>query len=251
MRRYWLEQKNVTPTEVLLDGDVFHHVFDVCRQEVGSRFEILTEASKAYFVEVTHIGKKNARANIIETRTIEALKKPHIHIVLSLPRFQKLDVILEKSVELGVASITPVVSDFSFLRKLSEIPDKSERWQKIIRSATQQSGRGDLMKYLPAQTLVQFLKDFNPGPPTRGLFAYEGESPIDVKSHLQTWGDRGALQDIYLFVGSEGGFSSQEVKIMEEKGLTPVTLGAQVLRVETACFALVSVLKYEFDLMRV
>ncbi|MGE0631292.1 MAG: 16S rRNA (uracil(1498)-N(3))-methyltransferase [Pseudobdellovibrionaceae bacterium] len=250
MRRYWLEKKSIYENQVLFRGDVFHHIFDVCRQDVGHQFEVLTEDSKAFLVEVVSIGKKEAIGKILESREIESLKKPYLHIVLSVPRFQKMDLILEKAVELGVSSLIPVVSDFSFVRKSSEMPDKGERWNKIIRGATQQSGRGDLLQLKPTQTLVQFLEGFNPSHGARGLFAYEGESAIlDIKSHLRSWENRAEIQDIFVFVGSEGGFSAAEVQLMQGKSLTPVTLGAQVLRVETACFALVSVLKYEFDLM--
>lgn len=257
MRRYWIESTDRQGELVDFRGEIFHHIFDVCRQEVGSRFEVLNETGQAALVEVLEVGKKSARARVIEERQIPALQTPWIHLVLSVPRFPVFDAVVEKAVELGVKSIQPVFSDFSFIRSASSLSDnKVDRWKKIIRSATQQSGRGDLMELASARPLDDFLRGFNRNEESWGLFAYEGGSTLGIKAlgikeELQTKrsSNQTKPRDLWLFVGSEGGFSHREVELFQSVGLSPVTLGPQVLRVETACMALVSVLKYEFDLM--
>jgi 16S rRNA (uracil1498-N3)-methyltransferase len=132
------------------------------------------------------------------------------------------------------------------------------------------------MRIEPARHLGDFLKNLNRNANSVGLFAYEGPSTLGIKQFLtetrtgakapstqlgtSTLGASTAAEsnvssaaqgpsDVWIFVGSEGGFSDQEVRALRDLALHPVTLGAQVLRVETACMALVSVLKYEFDLM--
>ncbi|UOF00988.1 RsmE family RNA methyltransferase [Bdellovibrio reynosensis] len=252
MRRYWIEKKDLFQDQVNFTGDVFHHIFDVCRQDVGSKFEVLTEDSKAFFVEVTQVTKKSATARILEERTIPALKTPHLHLALSISRFPVMDSIMEKAVEMGVKSIQPFFSEFSFVRKDEKISaNKTERWDKIVRSATQQTGRGDLMKIHPAITFDKLSTLINPNEGHVGLFAYEGSSTLSIKEYVSTI--RGqfpqGIKDIWVIVGSEGGFSHKEVEELTKLGLHPVTLGPQVLRVETACMVLVSVLKYDFDLM--
>lgn len=252
MRRYWIEKKDLFQDQVNFTGDVFHHIFDVCRQEVGSKFEVLTEDSKAYFVEVTQVTKKTAAAQILEERTIPPLKEPHVHIALSLSRFPVMDAIMEKAVEMGVSSIQPFFSEFSFLRKGEKLSDnKVERWDKIVKSATQQSGRGDLMKVHSAVTFDKIASLINPSASSVGLFAYEGASTLSIKEYVaKVKSDHPeGIKHLWIIVGSEGGFSHQEVDEFQKLGLHPVTLGPQVLRVETACMALVSVLKYDFDLM--
>lgn len=250
MRRYWIAKKDIFQDQVNFNDETFHHIFEVCRQQVGSKFEVLTEDAKAYLVEVINVSKKTALAQIIESRDIPQLKEPHIHLALCVSRFPVMDAVMEKAVELGVKSIQPLFSDFSFIRtgeKLS--PNKTDRWDKIIVSATQQSGRGDLMKVHPIMTLKEHLKSINLNDSVVGLFAYEGESQVSIKNYVTSLKSKGAVRDIWIFVGSEGGFSDQEVQTLSNLGLHPVTLGQQVLRVETACMALVSVLKYDFDLM--
>jgi 16S rRNA (uracil1498-N3)-methyltransferase len=86
----------------------------------------------------------------------------------------------------------------------------------------------------------------NQTPSSTGLFPYEGESEQTVSSAIQKMKGE-AFENIWVFVGSEGGFSDQEVEFFKENGLKSSSLGDQVLRVETACLALVSILKYEFN----
>jgi 16S rRNA (uracil1498-N3)-methyltransferase len=252
MRRYWIEKKDVLGERVNFSGDTFHHIFDVCRQEVGSKFEVLTEDSKAFLVQVTSVRKKEAEAQVLEERQIPPLPEPRIHLVLAVSRFPVMDAVVEKAVELGVTSIQPVFSEFSFVRTTSALSEnKIERWEKIVRSATQQSGRGDLMILPAAVRLDDFLSSFNQKTRSLGLFAYEGNSTLSIKDYLrdQKKSRTENVADVWIFVGSEGGFSQAEVEKMRNLALHPVTLGPQILRVETACMALVSVLKYEFDLM--
>lgn len=253
MRRYWIEKSQIFNDQVTFKGDLFHHIFDVCRQEVGHHFEVITEDSKAYLVEVINVDKKTANAKIIETRVIERLPTPHIHIALSVSRYPVMDAIIEKSVELGVTSILPFTSEFSFVRTPQSLPlGKLERWQKIVISATQQSGRGELLKIHQPLAWKEMLKIINPNAENLCLFAYEGGSTLDIQSFLKTKKEsvQKNLNDLWILVGSEGGFSFNEVQELMGLGLHPVTLGQQVLRVETACLTLVAILKYEFGLMK-
>ena len=250
MRRYWISKDQITNDVVNFDGDQHHHIFVVCRQTASHQFEVLTGDSVAYLVEVTDVQKKRATAKVLSSRKIESLPRPYINLALSIPRFPVFDAICEKAVEMGVQKISPFVSDFSFVREIKEFPEnKIERLGKIVLSATQQSGRGDLMKIDSPTNLDQIIKSI--GPHDFAFFAYEGDTQTDLRreitrlktQHTQT------PENIWIFVGSEGGFSDPEVKKLTDLGLHPVTLGAQILRVETACMTLVSVLKYEFGLM--
>ena len=261
MRRYWIEANQKFNDRVTWNSSQLHHIFEVCRQDVGSKFEVIHPDHHAYLVEVISVSKKLAEARILEAREIPSLPRPHIHLALSLPRFPVLESVLEKAVEMGVHKVHLFTSDYSFLRETKKItPDKIERWKKIVVSATQQSGRGELMEITPPENFENLVKKINPGPSSLCLFAYEGGSTMSIKRFILQKktrtkpegepGDEGTLDDLWIIVGSEGGFSHQEVGFMSKQGFHPVTLGPQVLRVETACMTLVSVLKYEFELMR-
>lgn len=250
VRRYWFDQKDRQDGRIQLTGDLFHHVIDVCRQDVGSRFEMLSAGGHAFLVELKEVGKRSAWAQILEERVIPPLPRPHLHLAVSVPRFQTMDTIIEKSVELGVFALHPFVSDFSFVRAVdSRLKGKFPRWEKIIQGATQQSGRGDLMRLEAPTHLAELLQQFNRQTKAVGLFPYEGEAPQHLRQALTPLKSR-EVEEIWLFVGSEGGYSPKEVELFQSFGLQPVTLGAQVLRVETACLAMLSILKYEWNLMK-
>ena len=246
MRRYWVNEEQFSGEDSLwIEGEQYQHIVRVCRQGLGARFEVLSKSSKAYLVEIVELQKSRARAQVIEERKIAPLSKPHIHLAVSLPKFQKTDEIIEKSVELGVHSVHPFVSDYSFIRTVDKIGEnKFKRWERIVISATQQCGRGELMSVQPVKEFSEILEKFNQNTTARGLFFYEGESQRGLSDALKELKNE-SYDEIWLFVGSEGGFSNAEVERFQALNLAPVTLGAQILRVETACTSVVSIIKYE------
>jgi len=249
MRRYWVEQAAFIDSDqgksVLISGDNFRHICIVCRQDVDDEFEVLTDDAIAYKVKIINKEKKRAFANIISQRVLPEIKKPHIELCVSLPKFNKFELILEKSVELSVTKIRPFFSENSFIRSAKKLSDERlKRWQKIVKSATQQTGRGRLMTIEPPCTLAELLENFNQNDSAAGLFPYEGECEKTVKQELQSI-KTGSYNSIWAFIGSEGGFSQVELSQFVSNGLSPVTLGEQVLRVETACVSLASIIKYE------
>lgn len=242
MRRYFIPEDCITPTDVVLSGDIFHHICVVCRQGLGDRFEVLQNET-AYLVEIVTLQKKTAIAQIISQRQLPALPRPSIHLALSLPKMNVFETVLEKAVELGVHSVHPFHSDFSASKpQAKELDRKAPRWQKIIQSAVQQSGRGHWMELTEIQPLGVLLKEFALRPKAKGLLAYEGEGIASLKSELSEIPR--IYDEVWIFVGSEGGFSPNDVKLFKDYNILPYSLGEQVLRVETACVALISILKY-------
>lgn len=245
MRRYFLSPEKKQDSSFLLEKEDFHHICVVCRMEMGSKFEILLGDNLAYFVEITEKNKKSALASIREVRSIAELPNPKMHLCLSIPKFSTMDAVIEKAVELGASSIIPFVSDYSFVKKLGgPIKEKMPRWANIVQAATEQCGRGQLMPITDALHLSELLDQINRKANAKGLFAYEGAGDLSISQALKQYKPL-SLQEIYIFVGSEGGFSDQEIDLFRSKDLKPVSLGPQILRVETACTALLSIIKYE------
>lgn len=249
MRRYWIDSKYFSNNKVIIKGDDFHHICDVCRMQKGDQFEVLNGDTSAYLVELKELKKDEAIAEVASSRPIRPLSKPYIHLCVSIPKFSTFETILEKAVELGTKAIYPFVSDFSFVRKVNseKLEIKMDRWSRIIKSATQQCGRAEFMDLNPVLSLEKLLQIFNQTPNAAGLFPYEGESTLSMKKAIQ-----GILktkcETIWVFVGSEGGFSQNEVKLFQSLNLQPATLGDQVLRVETACLSMLSILRYDIGM---
>lgn len=238
--------------DLTIDKDLFHHIFDVCRVGKGQHFELLNSSGLAYLVCVETVEKKKATVKVVEIREIPELKRPHIHLFMSMPKFSTLESVMEKAVEMGVHSIHPFFSEYSFIKSLSEKDwlHKQERWNKIIVSATQQSGRGELMRLEPPIAWKDFSLTMHQFEVSQCLFFYEGETALSAKEAISLIKKQPVpITNVGLIIGSEGGFSANEINALADLGLSPVTLGAQVLRVETACLTGLSILKYEFDLM--
>jgi 16S rRNA (uracil1498-N3)-methyltransferase len=139
-----------------------------------------------------------------------------------------------------------VVSDRSFLKNVSkELTSKIARWKKISIEACKQSGRAWPMAWSEPESLEEALLRSRE---KSGLFLFECESALDIKSALSKF--ESAPTHLTVFIGAEGGFSPKEVEKFKELGFDPVTLGSLVLRVETACIAILSVIEYHFGLMR-
>src|SRR5205814_1013579 len=157
------------------------------------------------------------------------LKKPWVNLAFAASKWPVFEEVLEKSVELGVHTVQPLLTDFSFIRKKSEWPESRQgRLQKIIQSATEQSGRSSLLRLNAPLTLQEFTKGLNPQTGAPCLFAYEGRSAQGLQSVLTSYKTR-SLSEIWAVVGSEGGFSEAEVQFMRDAGFPPVTMGEQIL----------------------
>lgn len=258
MRRYWIPKEALIGDDVRITGEVLHHVRDVCRMHKGSKFEVIVESTsagaqdvgRAHLVEIVQETKHESIARVLETRLIPPLPEPHIVLAMAIPRFPVFEAVVEKAVELGVKEIRPFFSEYSFIRTQADVWDKKvSRFEKIVQGATQQCGRGERMRIHSPLTLDQVLQTFNRSDAAAGLFAYEGEAVLSAQAGMAEV-QAASPREVWTFVGAEGGFSEKEVAAFRAAGLKSVTLGAQVLRVETACVALVSVIKYGLDLMR-
>jgi 16S rRNA (uracil1498-N3)-methyltransferase len=258
MRRIFVEPEQIQTQQVQLTEASYHHAVSVLRMKDGEEFGVLCGDGYLYHCRLVKIEKKSATAQVTHKIKLPELPRPDVHLAISLPRLNTFEWIVEKSVELGVRSIQPLTSEFSFIKKPSELGDnKIERLNKIIRGATEQSQRGDLLELKPLITLADWVRaraSTSAAEPC--VFAYEAAEAL-VQSGQQAKTLKAALQDIktqnpaaiWALSGSEGGFSAKEVQLLQSVNHFPVSMGHQILRAETACLALVSVIKYEFDHM--
>lgn len=250
MRRFWVLPENVSEFEVLFDGDSYNHLIKVSRMKVGDQAEVVFGEAKALTVELIEVSKKEARGKVVSSRALPVPQKPYLELAFCMPKPAVFEAVLEKSVELGVHSIQPLFNANSFFKKAADFKSaKWDRWEKIIQAATEQSGRGDLMKIFEPKNLLDYAREINQDSTGMGLFFYEGESAFPAKSYLESQ-PLNQLTKITAFIGSEGGFSPQEVKELEKLDFKSITIGPQILRAETACVAIMSVIKYQLGQMQ-
>ncbi len=216
-----------------IGGEEAHHLTRVLRVEPGQKFEIAHEG-EVYLAEVEAARKKEVSFAILEKlparRTL-----PRVELFAALIRFEKFEWIVEKATELGVAAIHPVLAERSEKGLEAAAPKRAERWRRIAREACEQSRRAAL------PTLWDPLQGVPASPPgfTHRYVCDELAGTAPVVSALPT--ARADEDRIALLIGPEGGWTERERAEFARGEWTPVSLGENILRAETAAIAAIAI----------
>jgi 16S rRNA (uracil1498-N3)-methyltransferase len=232
-----------------LDQSESRHARTVLRIREGEHCAVFNGRGREVHAEITEVGKHE-----VLFRTITSSQSPQprfsIHLAQALTKNKSWSLILEKSTELGVSSILPVLSDRSVTRVSASDSSKQEKWQQEIISACKQCGRNYLPVLQPVRPVDQ-LHEHLPNPQAPKLIAslQPGALPLSeaLDRMLDAEGDPNplCLPEIIVAVGPEGDFSPAELGQFRANGYQPVTLGPNVLRAETAAIYLCAALFHE------
>jgi 16S rRNA (uracil1498-N3)-methyltransferase len=198
-----------------------------------------------YLARISGLTRTEVKADVV-SQSNRAIATPRITLGQGLPKSDKMDVIVQKTTELGVASVVPLVTE----RTIVKIRDEARRilrWQKIAREAAMQSNRADIPSIEPILPFSDFLLSLDPGPLTHDpsvlkLLPWE-EGTTHIRSVLRAAPD---VKSIIVLIGPEGGFSKDEAASARDKGFHLVSLGRNILRTETAALAALSMIGYEY-----
>jgi len=247
LRRYWWPGALSSESKELeITKDLYTHIFKVCRRKVGDHFELINEG-KAFLVEVVDVSSSKAVVSIKAQRQLPKLKEPHIHLKLSFSQPKVIDRVIEKSVELGVKSIQLISCENSFLKDHSKMLLKTKRAVKIVNQAMQQSGRGEVLELKEPLTLNELLQ-IKLKSDEKAFMLYEDTHTESQSIQKPYESGSESIKNVSILVGSEGGFSNSEVDASVDCGYEILSLGSQILRVETACVASISILKSKLGL---
>jgi 16S rRNA (uracil1498-N3)-methyltransferase len=231
MPRFYCPQPLAVGSIVDLPQAVAHHLH-VVRMQAGDELVLFNGAGGQYRARLAEVGKKRASATVGVHEAVEAELPYALALAQALPEGAKMDWIIEKAVELGVAAVQPLAAARSVVRLSGERADKRrEHWQGVIVAASEQSGRNRLAQLAPLADFHGWIAAPAAGPSQRILF-----SPRATES-LAGWARTHAPQPLTFLVGPEGGFSEQEEQAAIGAGALPLSLGPRVLRTETAGLA--------------
>ncbi|MDR3369240.1 16S rRNA (uracil(1498)-N(3))-methyltransferase [Rhodoferax sp.] len=243
-------------TGVLLDlpAGPARHV-QVLRLQPGDGITLFNgETSGEFTATVTQMGRSNVQVQVGDFVPTQREPKLRVHLAVGMPANERMDWLVEKATELGVASVQPLMTERSVLRLSGERADKKvAHWLSVAAAACEQCGGNQVPLIHPVMPLAQWLKthsDPDVVGPTALLLSLRAEA-IGVReavAHL-THGATGAQTDprasvpeVIFVSGPEGGLSPAEEDAALAAGLTPVTLGPRVLRAETAALAALTAL---------
>jgi len=242
MRRFWVDRSCIQGQRVILKETLFHHICRVSKIQKGQSFELFAEGVQKYIVTLDSVSHNQASAKIIDRQPVPPLKKPYIHLALCIPRLPTLDFIVEKAVELGVKELHLLTSSFSLIKAKSKFTEaKMKRLERIVRRSLAISGRSEPLKIHP----ICLFKNLKVPKDHRAFMAYEEETN-PAKQILDRQLE--VPKEIWLFVGSEGGFTPDEASYFSQSVGSLISFGQQILRVETACLVGLSILKYHYQI---
>jgi len=226
----------------VLQGDNLKYVKSILRMKPGERLFLYDGRGRQCEGILKRYTDEGAAVSIIDTAVIAA-NPVGIHLYQSLAKAGVMDFIVEKATELGVERIIPFASERSVAKvPADKIPAKCARWQKIAQEAARKCGRPDIPDIAGILSFDDILK----APLEEGirLIFWEEEKETTLKEILQEK-EAALVKTFTLIIGPEGGFTEQEVARAAEKGFTSVSLGHQILKVDTAVMAALTILQYE------
>lgn len=213
-----------------------YHIIKVMRQKIGDMIEVVNKR-KMYICEIIDIKNNEVVVKVVEEKEQESELACEVTIAQSLVKEQKMDLILQKCCELGVKEVIPIKASRSVVKIDKDINKKIERWNRILKEASEQSKRVEkalVNKVIDISTLAKEQYDIK-------ILCTVNEMSTTIKKVLSN-GIEGAK--IIVVIGPEGGFSNEEEKILIDNGFIPTSLGSRVLRTETASLYVLSIINY-------
>lgn len=236
MYHFFVSEEQINGENAYIEGSDVNHIANVLRMKPGEELLISVKGDWDYLCKIVDI--ETDRVNLKVLESMEQRELPvNITLLQGIPKSDKLEMIIQKAVELGVSEIIPVKTK-RVVVKIDEkkVDTKVNRWNAIAESAAKQSKRSIIPKVhepMSIDNALEIVKDFGVK-----LIPYENADGIDKTRKILDGMDK--TKDIVVFIGPEGGFEEAEVERIKNSGFEVITLGKRILRTETAGLALLS-----------
>lgn len=239
--RFYIQERQIKSPYAVLTGDEHHHLSRVVRKKRGDKVFLFTENGKNFMARIEKIEESKTRLIILKK---EKKKEPDIKITLapSLIKSKALELILQKSTELGVTLFFPLITDRSVMKISGKLEKKLNRWNRIVLEASKQCRRPFPPKVEKPVSLKKFMEIKNAD---IKLFLDEkgGIYLKDFIFNLQNSKHR-VPQSVIILLGPEGGWTEKEKQDIVQCGYKGISLGTNILRAETAAIACVSIITH-------
>lgn len=247
MPKFFVSQEQVSENKIKIIGKDVNHIKNVLRAKIDDDIQICNvDLKKDFICKIDDIQKEYICCKII--KELESVTESNIKVTIfqGLPKADKMELVIQKSVELGVYNIIPVEMKRCVV-KLNEKDKikKIQRWQKISEVASKQSGRSSIPKIndiINVQDICNLIKEYD-----IVFVAYENEKEITLKSELKKVKKDDKELKIGIVIGPEGGLENTDVKKLQQSGAKIITLGNRILRTETVALNMLSIMMYELE----
>ena len=251
INRFYLDRIIFDQDGILkLPSGVSRQLIQVLRCQVNDQAVIFDGSGFEYKVKIVNLSNKICSVKFLEKIFLDTDNQIKITVFISLIKQNRFEVALQKCTELGVFAFVPFYSSRSIYqldKKSSSVGDnKISRWKSIIQEASEQCGRSDIPYF---SNPISYETACEKAQNSYSMILWENEEKIKFKSVLNNLKEvlKGNDDSINIFVGPEGGFSSDEIKLADSKGIKSVSLGDLILRSETAAISAISNVFYELS----
>jgi 16S rRNA (uracil1498-N3)-methyltransferase len=238
---FLLPEKLASP-DIIISGKDARYLSHILRVKPGDHLAILDGLGTRHICVITAITSRQVTARKVREEPCSAESPLSITLVQGMPKGRKMDFIIQKSTELGIKRIIPLITDRTIVKDTGKV----SRWIKIARSAAQQSGREQIPEVHPPAGFREFIKGNRSAILSsslyRGIILWESETESTFRTALKSFRQ---AREITLMVGPEGGFSQEEVHAALENGFIAASLGPRILRTETAPLSALSIIQYD------
>lgn len=247
MPRFFVKTEQINENEITIIGEDVNHIKNVLRKKIGDKLEVCNQETGTTFeCEIAEINEAEIKNHIISENKMTN-SKILVDIFQGLPKAEKMELIIQKSVELGVNAIIPVKMQRCVVKlDIKSENKKIERWQKISESAAKQSGRNlipQIHKIIKIEEISKLKNEYD-----IIIICYENEKENNIKKEIQKLKQNKKQEiRIAIVIGPEGGLEENEVKYLQKEGAKIVTLGNRILRTETVSLNILSIIMYEFE----
>ncbi|HLI68688.1 MAG TPA: RsmE family RNA methyltransferase [Ktedonobacteraceae bacterium] len=251
MHRFFIAPELVKEVGVYLTlpKELAHQVRDVLRLNLGEKLVLLDNLGNEIVATVEASSRAGVIVQLVERHTHKQSSPIRVVLCQGLMKAARFEWVLQKGTELGVAAFAPILCQRS-MAGVEEIgAAKMLRWQRIIQEATEQCGRITQPKLLPVRPLARALDEITPG--TLAIMPWEEAEGKSLRAVLAGVRMRVAgvviPQNVLLFIGPEGGLTTEEISQARKHGVHVVTLGPRILRAETAALASIANIMYALE----
>lgn len=246
MPKFFINQNQIDDNNIInIIGKDVNHIKNVLRLQLDDDIQICNlDKAQNYLCKIIQINNENIKCEIL--KEINSFTEPNIDLTIyqGLPKADKMELIIQKSIELGVKEITPVQMERSIVKLDKKDENKKiDRWQKIAEVASKQCGRDIIPKInniIDIKNICNIISDYD-----IVLLAYENEKENSLKIEINKLKETNKNLKIAVIIGPEGGLEVSEVEMLKQSGAKVISLGKRILRTETVAFVLESIIMYE------
>lgn len=245
MHKFFVDNKDIKDNVIEIEGEDVKHIFKVLRLKVGDQVVVNNLIGQEFLCELTEVNKKQVLANVIKQLQINNESPVQVDLFQGMPKSTKMDLICQKCTELGINSVTPVMTERVVVEN-GNWDKKLERWRRITLEACKQSKRTLIPVINEPKEFSELLENLEGYDLV--VVPYENKEKFGLKGVFKELrGDNTLekIEKIAIIIGPEGGFEVDEINKLSEEGCKIVTLGKRILRTETAGFTALSIIMYE------